>query len=158
MKMKLLVKRAVVLAAAATLGSTLVMAAGGGGAMGEIRERIHDRLVRLGISSDQRDQIREVLRSFMPEVGPLVKQSIQEHRALREVIRATPVNEAAIRAQAAKVAAVDADLAVKRALMVEKLRPILTPAQLREIGQMEDQFHSRMDEGLGRLGRWIEGK
>ena len=158
MIMNLLIKRAAALAAAATLGSTFVMAADGGGVLGGIRERIQQHLAGLGITHDQRDQVREVLRGFMPEVAPLVKQSIQEHRALRDAIRATPVNEAAIRAQSAKVAAVDADLAVKRALIVEKIRPILTADQLKQIQQMEETFHSRLDEGLGRLGRWIEGK
>lgn len=152
------IKRAAVITVATTLGSTLVMAADGGGVLGGIRERIHERLVQMGISAEQRDQIREVLRGFMPEVAPLVKQAIQEHRTLRDTIRATPVNDAAIRAQAAKVAAIDADLAVKRARIVEKIRPILTAAQLKEIQQMEEHFQSRMDEGLGRLGRWIEGK
>lgn len=160
MKINLLLKRTAALAAAAILGTTLAFAAGdggGGGAWGGIRERIHQRLVQLGISADQRDQIREVLRGFMPEVAPLVKQSLQEHRTLRDTIRATPVDEAAIRAQSAKVAAIDAELAVKRALIVEKIRPILTPDQLKEVQKMEEEFHSRMGEGLGRLGRWIEG-
>jgi Spy/CpxP family protein refolding chaperone len=152
------IKRAAALAVATTLGATLVMAADGGGPLGGIRERIHNRLVQLGISGEQRDQMREVLRGFLPEVGPLVKQAVQEHRTLRDVIRATPVNEAAIRAQSAKVAAIDAELAVKRALIVEKIRPILTPDQLKEIQQAEERMQSRVDEGLGRLGRWIEGK
>jgi Spy/CpxP family protein refolding chaperone len=158
MKMNLLTKRAAVLAAATILGSTLVIAADGGGAMGGLRERIRNRLVLLGVTGEQRDQIREVLRDHLPEVGPLVKQSIQEHRTLRDTIRATPVNEAAIRAQAAKVAAIDADLAVKRALIVEKVRPILTPDQIKRIVQAEEQRQSRVDEGLGRLGRWIQGE
>lgn len=159
MRIKPFIKRAATLTAAVTLGSTLfVMAADGGGALGGIRARIHDRLVQLGITGGQRDQIREVLRGFMPDVAPLVTQSVQEHRALREVIRATPVDEAAIRAQSAKVAAIDADLAVKRALIVEKIRPILTADQIKQILQAEEQRQSRVDGGLGRLGRWIEGK
>ena len=153
----LLIKRAAVLVAAATLGSTSAMAAPGG-ALNAIRDRIHQHLTGLNITADQREQIRGVLRDFMPEVAPLVKQSLQEHRALTAVIRATPVNEADIRAQAAKVAAVDADLAVKRALIEAKIRPILTPDQIQQILQLEDAFHSALAEGLGRLANWIEGK
>ena len=161
MKNNAFIKWAAALAAAVTLGSTLVIAAadGGGddGVFSGIRQRIHDRLVQLGLSSEQRDQVREVLRGFMPEVAPLVKQSVAEHRTLRQMIRATPVNEEAIRTQAAKVAAINAELAVKRAQIVEKIRPILTPEQLEEIQEMEENLHSRVEQGLGRLGRWIEG-
>lgn len=158
MKANQLLKRAVALAAATLLGTTLVFAAGeGGGPWAGIRDRIHQRLVRVGITAEQRDQVRAVLKSFMPEVAPLVKQSIQERKALRDAIRATPVNEAAIRAQSAKVAAIDAELAVKRAQIIEKVRPILTPEQLGELGRMEDEFHSKINDGLGKLGRWIEG-
>ena len=160
MKNNAFIKWAAALAAAVTLGSTLVIAADGRGDDGVfsgIRQRIHDRLVQLGLSSGQRDQVREVLRGFMPEVAPLVKQSVAEHRTLRQMIRATPVNEEAIRTQAAKVAAIDAELAVKRAQIVEKIRPILTPEQLKEIQEMEENLHSRVEQGLGRLGRWIEG-
>lgn len=62
-----LLKRTAALAAAAIIGSTLALAAddgggGGGGAWGCIRERIHQRLVQLGISAEERDQIREVLK------------------------------------------------------------------------------------------------
>ena len=157
MKANQLLKRAVALAAATLLGTTLVFAAGEGGPVAGIRERIKQRLIHVGVTAEQRDQVREVLKSFMPEVAPLVKQSIQERKALRDAIRATPVNEAAIRAQSAKVAAIDAELAVKRAQIIEKVRPILTPEQLGELGRMEDEFHAKINDGLGKLGRWIEG-
>lgn len=133
----LFIKRAATLLAAATLGSTLSIAANGDnppGAPGQrILDQIHKHLVRLGITNQQRDQIREVLRAAMPEVKPLVQQSIHAHRALQACIRATPVDEAAIRAQSAKVAAIDADLAVKRA---HPLMPRSWP-QPEKLGQAE---------------------
>jgi len=151
---------AVGLVATAVISTSLVTAAdhGGGANVSSLRERIHAKLVVLGITSEQKEQIRAVLREFQPTVGPLVKTCIQERRALRETIRATPVNEAAIRAQSAKVAAAEADLAVARARIVEKVRPILTAEQLKALHGMEEDAYARIDEGLARLASWIKGK
>ena len=151
---------AVGLIATAALGTSLVTAAdhAGGATVTSIRQRIHAKLVALGITGEQREKIRAVLREFEPTVAPLVKTCIQERRALRETIRATPVNEAAIRAQSAKVAAAEADLAVARARIVEKVRPILTAEQVQALRSLEEDAHARIDEGLARLARWIEGK
>jgi Spy/CpxP family protein refolding chaperone len=158
MKANQLLKRTAALAAATLLGTTLVFAAGdGGGPWTGIRDRIQQRLVQAGMTAEQRDQVREVLKGFMPEVAPLVKQSIEERKTLRDVIRTSPPDEAAIRAQSAKVAAIEAEIAVKRSQIVEKVRPIFTPEQLGELKRMEEEFHSKINEGLGKLGRWIEG-
>ena len=151
---------AVGLLATAALSTAFVTAAerpaDGPGA--KLRERIHTRLVALGITGQQRDQMRAVLREFQPTVQPMVRQCIQQHRALRATIQATPLNEAAIRAQAAKAAAADADLAVARGRIVEKIRPILTAEQLQAVRTLEEDAYSCIDDGLARLARWIEAK
>lgn len=148
------------LIAAATLCTCYINAAESGAneTGATIRERFHARMVALGITSEQRDQLRAVLREFQPTVKPLVEKCIQERRTLREMIHATPANDAAIRSQSAKVAACEADLAVARAQIVEKIRPILSNEQLQELRRMEDNAYSRIDEGLARFSRWIEGK
>ncbi|MEI7908719.1 MAG: periplasmic heavy metal sensor [Verrucomicrobiota bacterium] len=150
---------AVGLIATAALSTALVTAAdrGGDSPVARIRDGIHARLVALGITGEQREQIRAVLREFKPTVQPMVTKCIQERRALREIIQATPVNEAAIRAQSAKVAAAEADIAVARGRIVEKIRPVLTAEQLQAVRRLEEGAYARIDESLGRLARWIDG-
>jgi Spy/CpxP family protein refolding chaperone len=130
-------KRAAVLVASAILGTAVVTGADGRGELGgAIRERIRAAIATLGITDQQRTEIREVLREFKPDVQPKIEKLVQERRTLREVIRTTPVDEAAIRAQSAKVAALEADLAVDRARVGAKVRPILTEEQLAKLQQM----------------------
>src|ERR1700682_5143483 len=70
------------------------------------------KLVELDVSQAQKQQIHVVLRESRPTIKPLVTQYVQERRTLRKTIHTAPVNEAAIRAQAARVAQIEADLDV----------------------------------------------
>src|SRR5947207_1200767 len=80
-----------------------------------------EKLTELGVTDAQKSQVRAVLRQHLPTAGPLVKSLVTERRALRDTIRADQINESAIRAQAAKVASIEADLAVERARIVHDI-------------------------------------
>ena len=76
-----------------------------------------------------------------------------EKREMRALIQSGSADEAAIRAQAAKVAGAEADLAVQRAQMARQFRAILTPAQVEKFKAIQkekdarfDKFHEHMDE------------
>ena len=97
--------------------------------------------------------MKEVFKKNRPQVKPVFTQLITEKRALRELIQSGSADEAAIRAQAAKVAGVEADLAVQRAQMVKQLRAILTPGQIEKFKAIQkerdgkfDTFRDRMKE------------
>lgn len=114
-----------------------------------------ERLAELGLTDEQKAQAKEILRQHQPTIQPLVKQSITERRALREVIRAEPVNETAIRAQSAKVAAIEADLAVARAHVVKDLRAVLTDEQIDKLKDMQAEFYERVDRIMEHVSRRI---
>jgi protein CpxP len=112
---------------------------------GHRRGELIERLQALGVTDEQKTQIKEILRQHQPTVQPLVQSAVTEHRALREVIRAEPVNETAIRAQSAKVAAVEADLAVARAHVVQDLRKVLTAEQIEQLKALQTDLYDRID-------------
>jgi len=92
--------------------------------------RFKKQLAQLGVTDEQRAQVKAILRKYQPTAGPLIQGAVTERRALRDAIRAETIDETAIRAQAAKVASMEADLAVQRAHVVHDIRAVLTPEQL----------------------------
>lgn len=110
------------------------------------------KLAELGITEQQKEQIKTVMLTNAPAVKPLIQQFVQERRALTDLVTATPVNEAAIRAQVAKVAAVGADLAVKHAHIAEQIRPILTPEQIQKLRDMRIDVESHIDAMIQHVG------
>src|SRR5437870_5817549 len=112
---------------------------------------ILSKLAELGITDAQKVEIHAILREAQPGFEPLVKQFIQERRALRNTIHAAPVNEPAIRTQADRVAQFEADLAVKRAHISERVRTVLTPDQITKLKDIATQLDSRVDAMVERI-------
>jgi periplasmic protein CpxP/Spy len=104
----------------------------------------------LGLSAQQQQDVKAVFAKNRPQAEPLMKQLKTEHRSLRTLIQADAVDDAAIRAQSAKVAAVEADLAVQRAHVGQQVRAILTPEQVQRFKELQADRDSRMDDRRGR--------
>lgn len=121
------------------------------------RQALFGKVAQLGITDAQKTQIRGILRDALPTVQPQVKQYVRERRALRQAIHATPVNEAAIRAQAGKVAQLEADLAVRRAHISERVRAILTPDQIGRLNELSEEVDARIDAAIETASSRIAG-
>ena len=121
------------------------------------RHALLGKLVELGVSQAQKQQIHAVLRESRPTIKPLVTQYVQERRALRETIHTAPVNEAAIRAQAARVAQIEADLDLNRAYISERIRAVLTPEQVEKLKQIAGTVDAHVDALLERINEQIAG-
>jgi len=113
------------------------------------------QLARLGVTGDQKAQVKAILRKYQPTAGPLVQQVVTERRALRDAIRSDTIDETAIRAQAAKVASLEADLAVQRAHIAHDIRAVLTPDQLQKLKDMQVNADARVDRVLHRIANRI---
>jgi Spy/CpxP family protein refolding chaperone len=113
------------------------------------------KMKQLGVTADQKAEVKTILRKYQPTVGPLIKQVVTERRALRDTIRAATIDETAIRAQAAKVASLEADLAVQRAYVAHDIRVVLTPEQLQKLKDMEIDVDARIDGFLQRVANRI---
>lgn len=107
------------------------------------------------IDASQRDQIKAVLKKYYPTVNPLIDKLIAEHKKLREVIHASPIDEAAIRQQSAAVAAVNADLAVQHAYISAEIRTILRPEQLEKFKSLEGELAPLLEQHRARFGEWL---
>ena len=123
--------------------------------IGPAKGRFAQKLAQLGVTDDQKAQVKAILRKYQPTAGPLIKQGVTERRALRDTIRAETIDEAAIRAQAAKVASLEADLAVQRAHVAHEIRAVLTPGQLQKLKDMQTDVDARIDGFLHRIANRI---
>lgn len=109
----------------------------------------------LGLTAEQKAQMREILRQHLPVVEPLAKQFVTERRALRELIHAENLNEAAIRAQARQAAKVGEELAVLRARLAQEWRGVLTPEQIEQLEERRDDLEERFNHFLDRVAKRI---
>lgn len=90
--------------------------------------------------------MKEVFKKNQPLVKPIVSKLISEKRELRTVVQSGSADEAAIRAQSAKVAGVEADLAVQRAQMAKQFRAILTSGQVEKFMAIQKERDARFDK------------
>jgi len=117
--------------------------------------RFARRLAQIGITDQQKAQVKTVLRGYQPTLEPLVKEVVTERRALRDTIRAQTIDETAIRAEAAKVASLEADLAVQRAHVAHDIRAVLTPEQIQKLKDMQLDADARFDGFLQHIANRI---
>jgi len=124
-------------------------AAGGKPGRGQIRQRIARKL---NLTDDQKSQLRSVWDGEKSAVKSLIGQWHDARKNLRAAIHASDANETAVRAAAAKVAVVEADLAVERMKLYGKIAPILTDEQRRKIADFEQRVDDRISSTIARLG------
>lgn len=143
------------LAIAVTLGGVAYVAKAGTEDDGLPRLRFMEKLTHLGVTDAQKDQIHTILRKHQPTVEPIIKQLVAERRALRGAMHAETIDEKAIRIQAAKVAGVEADLAVQRAYVAHEIRAVLTDEQIEKLGEMREDADARIDHFIDRVAKRI---
>jgi len=114
---------------------------------------------KLALTDQQKAQMKEVFKKNQPQVKPIFTKLITEKREMRTLIQSGSTDEAAIRAQAAKVAGIEADLAVQRAQMAKQFRAILTPQQVEKFKAIQkekdakfDKFREHMNERFDNSG------
>ena len=104
----------------------------------------------LGLSSEQKEQIRAIFRKHRDEMATLRNEMVSERRGLRNLTQADKTDEAAIREQAKKIAVTTGDLAVRRAKMAEEVRAVLTPEQILKFRALQEKRDRRIDRMMKR--------
>lgn len=107
----------------------------------------------LQLTQQQQRQIRDIFARSRPTAEPYFKQLMVERHALRSLVQADTIDEAAIRAESAKMAAVLADLAVHRAQVSHEIRSVLTPEQITRGKELQDQRDKKMESRKNRPGK-----
>ena len=105
---------------------------------------------RLNLTDDQKAQIKTILRSEKDTLKPLLDQLHAARENLRAAIQASDANETTVRAASARVAAVEADLAVERMKIYGKIAPILTDEQRQQISEFEQHADDFADRAIAR--------
>ena len=123
---------------------------GPGGPFGMLGELGHG-LRQLDLSDAQREQLRSVMASHRAEFQALGERMRTAHDALDAVVTADAVDESAIRARSADVAAVQADAAVVRAKVHQEIYSLLTAEQQAKAKELKAQAEARMKERASRL-------
>jgi protein CpxP len=118
---------------------------------------LREKFAALSLTDAQKATLKQTLQKHQPTMKPLVDKMVTERQALQDLIHAEKLDESAIRAQAAKVAAVEVDLAVERAKIAQELRPVLTAEQIKKLQEMRSEFRGRLDGARERIGKRLAG-
>ena len=113
---------------------------------------------RLGLSDTQRSQIKGILQAHGDELRGLGDKAMAAREALNDAIDSGTVDEAAIRARSAEVAAVEADMAVTRAQIEAQVFQVLTPDQQAQARTLQTQRKERMERMRQRMQQRHEKK
>jgi Spy/CpxP family protein refolding chaperone len=107
---------------------------------------------KLGLTDDQIAKIKSELSADKDTLKDLISRLHQARTGLREAIQATDASESAVRAAAARVAAVESDLAVERMKLHSRINPILTDEQKEKIKAFESKIDDFVDGIINRIG------
>ena len=110
----------------------------------------------LDLTPVQEEQIEDLRETTKPAVLDLFDQLRSARQALHDQIENEVFDEGAIRHAASVVAAVEADLAVQRALVATSVRDILTEEQLQQLELLREEHHQG-HRTRGRFGGTEQG-
>jgi len=116
---------------------------------------------RLDLTDDQKLQIDSMIKAHQAEFAPFHEEMKQARLALYDAIHAETIDDAAIRDAAARVGELEADRAVARAEMFQKVRATLTPEQQAEAMEMIGEMRAFQEDNPGMMqhrGRHHGGK
>lgn len=101
---------------------------------------------KLGLTDAQKAQAKTIFQGNRDVVKPLYTSLHAERKNLQTLIHADVIDEAAIRAETAKISGIQADLNVNRAKVGAQFRAILTPAQLTILKAQHQKCQSKGDK------------
>lgn len=116
---------------------------------GKFFERI---AARLHLTDDQKAQIKIILAGEKDTLVPELNQLHDARKALRAAIQAGDATETSVRAASAAVATVEANLAVERLKLYDKIAPVLTAEQRQQIAGFEQRADDFADNVIAHLG------
>lgn len=98
---------------------------------------------KLGLTDAQKAQAKAIFKANRAVVKPIFASMKTERKNLHALIHADTVDEAAIRAETAKIAGIQADLNVSRAKIGVQFRAILTPEQLATLKALKQKWQAK---------------
>jgi Spy/CpxP family protein refolding chaperone len=155
--MKMVRSKVLALAGAAVLAPILLFAAvtaDHAHSQGDFSQHLAQKL---GLSAEQTQQVQGVFANHKAELNTEVDRLKTAKTALFEAVHADTFDESAVRAAAANVAQVEADLAVTRAKMASEVRSVLTPDQQAKAKEMLANHRDRAQKWGDRAQHHMNG-
>ena len=113
---------------------------------------------KLGLTDEQVAQIKTELQGEVEAVKGLITKLHDARMGLRDAIQSSGATEASVRAAAAKVATVEADLAVERLKLYGRISPLLTADQREQVKQFQSKIDDFLDGAINRLSERLSAK
>jgi Spy/CpxP family protein refolding chaperone len=107
---------------------------------------------KLNLTDDQKSQIKTILSGEKDTLKTLLIQLHAARKNMHAAIQASDANETSVRAASAKVASIEADLAVERMKLYGKIAPVLTDEQRRQISDFTQRADDFTDNAIARIG------
>ncbi len=108
--------------------------------------RFEKMAAKLGLSEQQKVKIKDLWKQNRQQSEAIRARLVTGHRNLWTLIHADKTDEAAIRAEAAKLAAAEGDMALQRAKMHKQMLAILTPEQVVKFKAMQKDREHKFGE------------
>jgi Spy/CpxP family protein refolding chaperone len=110
---------------------------------------------RLGLTDEQVSQIKAALSGERETLRAIITRLHDARLEAREAIHSSDATESSVREAAAKIGAVQSDLAVERLKLYRRISPILTEQQREKLKEFETQVDDFVDSTISGLGaRW----
>ena len=103
-------------------------------------------LREVSLTEAQRTQVQQLVQKHRDGTRALMASALKAREAQRQAVEAIPTNESAIRAAAAALADVEADLAVQQAQLQNEIFNVLTPEQQQQLQKVRADREARMKE------------
>jgi len=131
--------------AAITAFASIAQAHEGEGGCGGGRGHRHPGFIfkKLGLTDAQKAQAKAIFKADRAVVKPIFASLRTEGENLQALIHADTIDEAAIRAETAKIAGIQADLNVNSAKIGVQFRAILTPEQLATLKALKQKWQAK---------------
>lgn len=117
----------------------------GAGMRGHFGQRM---AAELGITDQQKTQIKTILQNEKPKVQPLRDQLRGEHQQMAALTKGGAFDEAQVRNIANQEAQTQANLIVERQRVKSEIYQVLTPDQRTKADQLQARFGQRMHRGF----------
>jgi len=106
----------------------------------------------LNLTTDQGQQIRQIVWSHHSEIAQVLKPLVEKRRALRAATSTPTLDESAIRAASADLTQSIGDAAVLAAKIKLEVRHVMTPRQTQQIDAFRQQSDSAVDGFIQEIG------
>ena len=123
-------------------------AAGGGDARGGRLMKLRDDLA---LTPEQKKSLRQLVVDNRKDIAEKLRPIVEDRRAMQEAATAEPIDEAAVRAAADKLGKDLGDAAILAGGLRKDAAKILSPEQMKSIGDFGEELAGKVDGVLDRL-------